>query len=92
MRAGDTCQVELDIDEVESWVDAREAGEFAGVKTVHCAVVVCGAASPSDDGAVIVLNLDPGTVMVKTDLSPPVRVGQRLCLRPTEIQIFPTGV
>ncbi|MFE3229403.1 hypothetical protein [Nocardia sp. NPDC059228] len=91
-REGEACLVELGIDEVESWIGAVGIGEFSGVKTLDGAVVVCGEVSTAYDDGVIALSLNPGTVLIESDLAPAVGTGRHLCLRPTSIEIFPTGV
>ncbi|MGW3545290.1 hypothetical protein [Nocardia niigatensis] len=89
-KAGCAYQVELEIDEVEEWIDDDGLESFNGIKKFNGSTMVCGMVSASYDDGVIALDLNPGSVMVESDSAPRIQLGKHVCMIPASIAIYPT--
>ncbi|MGF6889490.1 hypothetical protein ABIA39_008954 [Nocardia sp. GAS34] len=86
--------VEIEIDEIESWCDDPSTDEnVSGIHLSNDAVVACGKISVVYDDGIFVLDLDPGSLMVdQEDISSAAKVGQYICLEAASVSLFPSGI
>lgn len=92
--SGQDYDVEIEIDEIESWCDDSAASERrSGIFHTNDSLVACGSVSVAYDDGVFVLNLEPGSIMVEPgDISRSVKQGQFVCFAPSSVSVFPEGI
>ncbi|WP_306359081.1 hypothetical protein [Nocardia sp. CC227C] len=84
-------QVEVDIEDVDTWSTRDAESEFIGIKTTGGRTIVCGLVSVAYDDGTVALDLKPGVVLIDQDFASNVRTGQRICLACRVMEVYPTG-
>ncbi|MCP9620041.1 hypothetical protein FOH10_06595 [Nocardia otitidiscaviarum] len=86
---GSICQVELEVEEIDTWRNIDAEAELSGAGTAHNQPTLCGLVSTVYTDGVIALDLDPGVVLIDSESLSEVQKGQRIQIVPHAVAIFP---
>ncbi|MEV0294185.1 hypothetical protein [Nocardia sp. NPDC050710] len=94
VQASEDCDIELDIDGVESWLECSQEAEYPNqVSGSGTEAIICGSVSFVYDDDVFVLDIGIGSTLVESDSSAPsIGIGQFVCFIPTSVSVYPTMV
>lgn len=93
VQAGEDCDIELEIDGVESWLEDSLGDESSKGAESESEAIICGSVSAVYDDDMFVLDIGIGMTMVESDSSAPsFSIGQRVCFIPTSVSVFPTMI
>ncbi|MFI7664132.1 hypothetical protein [Nocardia sp. NPDC049526] len=92
VQAGEDCDIELEIDGVESWLEVSQDAKYPNeISESEGEAIICGSISAVYDDDIFVLDIGIGMTMVESDSSAPsISIGQRVCFMPTSVSVFPT--